>query len=261
MRWLLSFALTFSLFQSFGQPPRYTVGNAHSHNDYEQDVPLMRAYRAGFGSIEADIFLHNGQLLVAHEKNDLDAHRTLQRLYLDSLNTFAVKNNGYPYADRSKKLLLLIDIKTEAVPTLAKLTEVLQQYPALIESRNMLFVISGNRPPEIAFMHYPAFLFFDGVVSASYGKDALQRIALMSDNLANYTQWDGSGKVKAADWKKLKAVVAKMHALGKPVRFWNAPDTENAWRQLVKLGVDYINTDHIDELATFFLHSLSLPPG
>jgi alkaline phosphatase len=250
----------FSFFQAFSQPQRYTVANAHSHNDYEQDIPLMRAYRAGFGSIEADIFLQNGQLLVAHEKNDLNTHRTLQHLYLDSLNTFAVKNNGYPYADHTKKLLLLIDIKTEAVPTLAKLTEVLQQYPALIESRNMLFVISGNRPPETAFTSYPAFISFDGVVSASYGEDALQRIALMSDNLANYTQWDGRGKIKSTDWKKLKAVVAKMHALGKPVRFWNAPDTENAWRQLVKLGVDYINTDHINELAAFFMHSLSLLP-
>ena len=39
------------------QPSAYTVSQAHSHNDYEQAVPFWTAYREGFGSIEADIFL------------------------------------------------------------------------------------------------------------------------------------------------------------------------------------------------------------
>ena len=40
--------------------------------------------------------------------------------------------------------------------------------------------------------------------------------------------------------------------LHKPVRFWDAPDNANAWKQLEQLGVEYINTDHIRELAAFF---------
>src|SRR3954447_11770464 len=64
------------------QPTTYTVANAHSHNDYEQPVPLLTAYKEAFGSIEADIFWHNGELLVAHSANELAMHRTLEDMYL-----------------------------------------------------------------------------------------------------------------------------------------------------------------------------------
>ncbi len=38
------------------QPAKYTVANAHAHNDYLHPVPFYTAYNAGFGSIEADVF-------------------------------------------------------------------------------------------------------------------------------------------------------------------------------------------------------------
>ena len=43
------------------------LANAHSHNDYEHDRPLLDALDHGFKSIEADIFLFEGQLLVTHD--------------------------------------------------------------------------------------------------------------------------------------------------------------------------------------------------
>jgi alkaline phosphatase len=49
----------------------------------------------------------------------------------------------------------------------------------------------------------------------------------------------------------LDAVIAAVHAMGKRIRFWNAPDTTNAWQQLMQLGVDYINTDHVEASANF----------
>ncbi|MES1249631.1 MAG: alkaline phosphatase, partial [Chitinophaga rupis] len=53
------------------QPLRYTVSNAHSHNDYEQKIPFWLAYNEGFGSIEADIFLRGDSLVVAHSTKEL----------------------------------------------------------------------------------------------------------------------------------------------------------------------------------------------
>ena len=41
------------------------LANAHAHNDYEHDRPLLDALDEGFTSIEADVFLVEGQLLVA----------------------------------------------------------------------------------------------------------------------------------------------------------------------------------------------------
>ena len=38
----------------------------HSHNDYAQELPFWYAYSSGASSIEADIFLRNNELYVAH---------------------------------------------------------------------------------------------------------------------------------------------------------------------------------------------------
>ena len=49
----------------------------------------------------------------------------------------------------------------------------------------------------------------------------------------------------------------KSHALNKKIRFWAAPDNEKAWIILMRLGVDYINTDHIEAISSFLNDSKS----
>ena len=58
---------------------------AHAHNDYEHARPLLDALDHGFCGVEADIYLVDGKLLVAHDRKDLRPERTLQALYLDPL--------------------------------------------------------------------------------------------------------------------------------------------------------------------------------
>ena len=58
---------------------------AHAHNDYEHARPLFDALDHGFCSIEADIWLVDDQLLVAHDFDKVSPERTLQGLYLDPL--------------------------------------------------------------------------------------------------------------------------------------------------------------------------------
>ena len=41
--------------------------HAHAHNDYEHKRPLFDALEQGFCSVEADVWLVEGKLLVAHE--------------------------------------------------------------------------------------------------------------------------------------------------------------------------------------------------
>src|SRR5689334_12084168 len=81
----------------------------HSHNDYEQPFPFHTAYHYQFESIEADIFLINGQLLVAHTEKELEPERTLSKLYLRPVDSILKKNNGLIYPGSNKKLQLLID--------------------------------------------------------------------------------------------------------------------------------------------------------
>ena len=74
---------------------------------------------------------------------------------------------------------------------------------------------------------------------------------MLSDNFRNYSSWNGSGTLDEKDWQRLTNAIQKAHTLKKKIRFWNAPDNANAWETFMRLRVDYINTDHIKELATF----------
>ena len=61
------------------------VPQAHAHNDYYHQRPLLDALSHGFCSVEADIFLVDGKLLVGHSRSELKPNNTLERLYLDPL--------------------------------------------------------------------------------------------------------------------------------------------------------------------------------
>ena len=238
------------------QPFNYSVANAHAHNDYNNPVPFYAAYTEGFGSIEADILMKEEILYVGHNADDIKLNRTLEDFYLKPLLSYIKKNQGYAYPDSSRILQFLIDVKTEAVPALDALTGLLKKYPELINTNSIKWVISGNRPDPSKFTSYPSFIWFDGNIEDNYSADALSKIAMLSGDLKNYTEWNGKSNTEGESEKKIKEAVAKVHALKKPIRFWDAPDIINTWYQLMHLRVDYINTDHVHELATF-LNKLS----
>src|ERR1700709_1525070 len=89
---------------AIAQANTYTVAGAHSHNDYKNNIPFYRAYEKGFGSIEADVYAVNGQLMVTHDKKEIAANRSLKILYIDPL-VEKLKLNP------NRKLRLLIEIK------------------------------------------------------------------------------------------------------------------------------------------------------
>lgn len=232
----------------------YTTANAHSHNDYEKAVPFYDAYKHQFGSIEADIFLLDGSmdLYVAHHKSDLDKkRRTLDSLYLSPLANCIRKNKGFVYTDTSRKLQLMIDIKTGAVPTLNRLIEQLRRYPELINSSSLRIVISGNRPAADSFYLYPSFIWFDGVIGTKYHENSMTRIAMLSAPFTQFSHWNGIKTIPEKQRIELANAIAQAHKAGKPVRFWGGPDTVDAWKEFINLRVDYINTDHVRELSEF----------
>ena len=235
----------------FAQQRNYSVSNAHAHNDYEHPVPFYTAYNAGFGSIEADIFLYNGGLYVSHDSAHITQQRTLQSLYLDPLQKAIQNHKEHAYADPSKNLILLIDLKTPAEPTLGALLKVLQRYKAITACPNLKIVITGNQPDNSKLGSYPSFLHFDGHLDKTYTAGELNRIALFSDDFRNYTKWKGEGRLPDSATLKIEAAITKSHTLRKPIRFWAAPDTPNAWSQLMHLNVDYINTDKIQGFSSF----------
>jgi len=223
----------------------------HSHNDYEQPFPFYTAYRYQFESIEADIFLINGQLLVAHTEKELESERTLDKLYLRPVDSILKKNNGLIYPGQNKTLQLLIDCKTEAYSTLNALINLLKKYPGITSGTNIKLVITGERPAEEDYSKYPSYIFFDGRLDEQYSKAALQKIALISVSFTQYSQWNGYSILAPQEQENIQQLVADAGKLNKPFRFWGCPDTVVAWEVFMKMGIAFINTDHIEQLSGF----------
>ena len=231
------------------QPIHYTTAQAHSHNDYRQPVPFWTAYQHGFGSIEADIFLVRGELIVAHDTQELKQHHTLDQYYLQPVLSSIRKNGGYIYADSTRQLQLLIDIKTDSIGTLNALIQLLNRYPVLINTSSVKWVISGNRPSPELFSAYPAYIWFDAELQKEYSAAAWSRIAMLSDNFARYSRWKGVGKLPEKELLLSVIKGARQHNI--PARLWNAPDNEEAWKELMGLQVDFLNTDSIAPLDNY----------
>jgi alkaline phosphatase len=253
--WIAASVIVFCLILSFGfiNPlRRYTSQNIHAHNDYAQAAPFWNAYRNRVGSMEADVFISEdrSQLLVAHTATELqNKTSTLEALYLAPLAKCIAENNGYVYADTSLQLQLMIDLKTRAGETLQTLINIIGRFPALTSCNSLKIVISGNRPPADSFVTYPSYIWFDGNLSEKYDSNSLSRIAMLSASFGIVSSWNGQGKILPGDKRKIMTVIKSGHDAGKKVRFWGTPDTPRSWAIFMKLGVDYLNTDRVSDLA------------
>ena len=107
--------------------------SAHAHNDYWHDRPLLGALDRGFGSVEADVFLSGGELLVGHDEKELRPERTLETLYLAPLRERIKANGGSVYPD-GPTVFLLVDVKSDAEATYAALHELLSRYADVVST-------------------------------------------------------------------------------------------------------------------------------
>ncbi|MGX5690405.1 alkaline phosphatase [Arcticibacter tournemirensis] len=227
----------------------------HSHNDYKQNIPFLRAYYAGMESIEADVFLQNGKLMVAHELKEIIPGYTLDSLYLKRAASLFRKNGGYPFANKRKKLQIVIDIKEKHQQVIPALLRLLKPYkdvfdPA-VNPNAIRIVLSGDMPLPSHFGDYPAFIFYDGRPYILYTEDQLARVAMISDNIKEYTDWNGKGTPFPEHKAKLIQVIEQAHRRKKPFRFWGTHDSPNTWIELHKMGADIINTDQPEALSNY----------
>lgn len=251
------FILWLSLAGSAAWAQGSLFGNSgHSHNDYNQDIPFIKAYNAGMGSIEADVYLVDGLLYVAHELNEVVPGKTLDKFYLQPLAERFRKNGNQPYADTAQKLQLVIDIKTDHAQVIPALIKELEPYRDIIDparnKRAIHVVLSGDMPSPVNFKDYPRYIFYDGRPYINYTPEQLKQVAMISDALGNYIKWNGKDPFTSENRAKLEAVVQKAHLQHKPFRFWGTPDNAATWLELEKIGVDWMNTDHPEELQRFY---------
>jgi len=231
----------------------FTSSSIFSHNDYKNPIPFFAAYDKQVGFIEADVFLNNGQLLVAHEAKEQDPAKTLPSLYLQPLQEKIMRNGGNVYEDRGKLLTLMIDLKTEGPATLDALVNTLKNYPTLTSCPTLHITVSGDMPVPQSWSRYPDYIHFDGRPGVVYTDEQLRRVALISAGFGTYTAWNGKGLIVQQERDRINAVIADAHTKGKPVRFWATPDFVNAWIKLMDLKIDIINTDHVAEVSDFLI--------
>lgn len=248
---LFTILFLFVTFTGFSQ--EYSTASVFSHNDYAGPSPLHVAYQYQVGYIEADVFLENGQLLVSHTRQELNREKTLEILYLKPLTVIIGKNGGSVYKDKSLHLTVMVDLKTDGLSTLRALVKLLDKYPQLKACNTLHFAVSGSVPKPEQWNEFPAHITFDGRPGVIYSTEQLRRVSMISDDFRKYSDWNGKGKMVKTDLNRVMKVRDQVHAYGKKLRFWSAPDASNAWATLMQLQIDIINTDHVPELAEFIV--------
>ncbi|HET9798390.1 MAG TPA: phosphatidylinositol-specific phospholipase C/glycerophosphodiester phosphodiesterase family protein [Gemmatimonadaceae bacterium] len=240
------------------------LDHAHAHNDYEHARPLLDALDRGYGSVEADVYLVDGALLVAHARDSVRADRTLESLYLAPLRAWIGSHGGCVYAGRPP-LTLLIDVKSHAESTWAALEPLLQRYDDALVSwhgdsvttRPVVAVISGERPLVTLPAERDRWASLDGRLDdldAARGTPAVA-MPLVSDDWEQITDWRGGGAPPDSARRRVASAVARAHAQGRRLRFWNTPDLPVVWQLLVQSGVDLIGADDLDALRSFLSDS------
>ncbi len=235
--------------------------NAHSHNDYEHSRPLLDALDQGFCSVEADVYLVDGRLLVAHALAQTRPDRDLDSLYLAPLHE-RVKRNGGRVHREHPEFFLLIDIKCEAAPTygalkalLAKHAEMLTTWePDGVHPGAVTVILSGTRPTVANLLSEKTrFVAIDGRTKDLEGNAPSTVVPLISDRWGALFKWRGAGPMPKDECARLNGMVQKAHAQGRKIRFWAIPDNPAGWAALRQAGVDLINTDHLPELRQYLL--------
>lgn len=216
----------------------------HAHNDYEHRRPLFDALERGFTSIEADVYLVKGALLVAHKRDSVDAARTLEGMYLAPLREYVRKRGHGP------QLQLLIDVKSNAESTYAALDPLLRRYADVFASpgdkdKPLVAVISGERDTATMSRATRRYASVDGRTANMLSPSTL--VPLISEDWEKFTK----GLTPDSARKRLAGFVALAHENGKKVRFWATPDNAAMWTLLADAGVDYIGADDLDGLSEF----------
>ncbi|MFD4858047.1 phosphatidylinositol-specific phospholipase C/glycerophosphodiester phosphodiesterase family protein [Streptomyces atratus] len=246
------------------QRPR-PLRRAHAHNDYLHTHPLHDALAHGFTSVEADIFLVDGELLVAHEATDLDPTRTLASLYLDPLLARVRANHGTVHPGYREPVQLLIDIKTDGAAAYLELDRQLGRYRQMLTAYHhgrvrpgaITPVISGDRAARLPMeAQRTRYAFYDGRPDDLGTAATASFIPLISSSWSDNFSWLGAGPFPVAERDKLRSLVATAHRSGQRVRFWATPDVagperDAVWTELLAAGVDHLNTDDLAGLEHF----------
>lgn len=231
---------------------------AYAHNDYRQARPLHDALDRGFCSVEADVHLRDGELMVAHAGDEIKPGATLRKLYLEPLLA-RVRANGGRVHKGGPTFLLMVEFKSDGDESWQVLREQLKPYAEMLTVFTaaktvhgaVTVVITGHRPGKIFRAEPRRQAALDGGFSDRNSPEPTL-YPVISDNWGARFQWR-SGRMEPEERERLERAVRDAHGHARLIRFWGAPDREEAWALLREAGVDLINTDRLERLKNFLL--------
>ena len=224
---------------------------AHAHNDYLHEHPLKDALRFGFTSVEADVYLINGELYVAHERPEKLAGITLKELYLNPLQNLMRSQNAKVYPNDYGKFYLLIDLKNDAVETYKVLKQQLLTYPEFLHNPHFNIYLTSFQDLHFVLNDPARVVGVDGRLNDLHKGYGTEQVPVVSESFKKLTQWNGNDSVTANQFALAKQFIDKVHAEGKKCRVWAIPDEPSAWRRLLADGIDFINTDRLAAFSDF----------
>jgi hypothetical protein len=234
--------------------------NGFAHNDYEHKHPLFDALSNGFTNIEADIFLRGNKLVIAHIFPYFKSKRTLESLYFKPLYQQVAEHNGKVFANYNKPVILMIDIKTGAETTYRVLVPLLEKYKSMLtrmENGKMInkavtVVLSGHKPYGLVGNDPQRLAFIDEDLRKVPRDSAVTNMfPLASCKYSHLLSWDGRGTISEFERQRLRNFVVQAHRLGSEVRLWASPEKKEVWDELLRDGVDLINTDQLATLRDY----------
>lgn len=233
---------------------------AHAHNDYLHARPLLDALDQGFASVEADVHLVGGQLLVAHDLAEVQTERTLEKLYLAPLAERVRTNGGFIF-NPGTELTLLVDIKANPEESYAALRPLLERYQSMLTRFTptnrtggaVTVILSGARPIEQVNSERVRWCAIDGRLADLDAHPSPFLFPLVSESWRPTFPWFRDERLTEADRERLRRLVRRAHDQERRIRFWGVQDEPFAWRELNDAGIDLINTDRLADLRQFFL--------
>jgi hypothetical protein len=231
---------------------------AHAHNDYYHKRPLFDALERGFVSIEADVFLVDGELLVGHYAHELRPERSLEKLYLAPLRKHIESNGGRVFVG-DEQLTLLVDFKTDGPAAYAALAKLLEKYDDVFSTRldgklqpgAVQVIVTGNRPIETIAADESRRVAVDGRLADFQGETPQELYPLVSESWTSHFKWRGVGPIPSRERDRLRQIAEQVHNKGSLLRFWATPDKPAVWSELQAAGVDVIGADDLDALRKF----------